>query len=309
MYLGAHIGIADGLAEAPAKGHSLGCEAIQIFSKSPQVWESTPIPEASARAFHEAVEREGLKATAIHHGYLANLASPKKPALGRSRRVFLDEVRRAELLGVDGLIFHPGAHMGDGVEAGVARIAESVNLAIEATPGFKVRLLLENAAGQGSAMGRSFGELAGILGKVEDRSRVGITLDTCHLLASGLDFRTEPTYGALVDRLETEIGTREVRAFHLNDAKEELGSHRDRHENIGAGRIGLEGFRPLVIDPRWAAVPGYLETPLGEDDYGAYERDLAALRSVQSGSAASPLVVPPPASRRRVSTKPKGGTP
>ena len=300
MYLGAHIGIADGLAEAPATGRRIGCDAIQIFSKSPQMWAGAPLSDDAARAFADAVRAQGLKATAIHHGYLANLGSPKKAGLARSRRAFQEELERAERLGVDALILHSGAHLGEGVDGGLARIAEGLNKVFEAAPHGRVRVLLENAAGQGSTLGRTFTELGQILGRVEDRSRIGVALDTCHLFGAGYDFRTEETYGRLVDQLESELGAQEVHAFHLNDSKAELGSHIDRHENIGKGTIGPEGFRWFVNDRRWAEVPGYLETPLDDDDYEAYVRDLGTLRSLLGPTPANASRARAP--RRRASS-------
>lgn len=286
MWLGAHIGIADGLAKAPQQGMEIGCESIQIFSKSPQMWAGPPIAPEAATAFRAAVSEVGLKATAVHHGYLINLASPKKLQLGRSRKALLDEIERATLVGVDGLILHPGAHMGEGPEAGLGRIIESLNWVIAKAPESRVRLLLENAAGQGTALCSTFPELRTVLDGVTDRARVGVTLDTCHLFARGFDFRTPELYGTLMDQVDSELGTAEVRAFHLNDAKAELGSHLDRHENIGKGQIGVEGFRSLVNDPRWASTPGYLETPLvTETGYGAYVEDLGTLKGLRSGAA------------------------
>ena len=287
MWLGAHVGIADGLGDAPALGRRIGCEAIQIFSKSPQMWRGPAIAPEAAERFRAAVDREGLRATAIHHGYLLNLANPKPALLAQSRKAFLDEIARAELLQVSGLILHPGAHLGDGVEAGVARIAENLNWAFEQTPEGKVPILLENAAGQGTTLGSTFEELAGILAKVHDRSRVGIAIDTCHLFASGVDFLGDTPYGAMIDHLDQAMGIREVRAFHFNDAKAPIGSHLDRHENIGKGMIGRAGFAPFLNDRRWENVPAYLETPLGEDGYGFYERDLATLRSWIEGAGAT----------------------
>jgi deoxyribonuclease IV len=288
MILGAHIGIADGLAQAPRTGRSIGCDAIQIFSKSPQMWAGPPIPAGAAEEFRAAVRSEGLRATAVHHGYLINLGSPKRPMLERSRRAFLDEIRRAELLGVDGLIFHPGAHLGSGPEAGLKAIAESLRLSLEAVPEGKVPLLLENAAGQGTALCSSFEELATVLAVVDAGPRVGVTLDTCHLFAAGTDFRTPEGYGALVDRIDRVLGRATVRAFHLNDAKAELGSHLDRHENIGRGQIGFEGFRSLVNDLRWSETPGYLETPIDDRGYERYAEDLRSLRGLLGPSPGSP---------------------
>jgi len=303
MWLGAHIGIADGLAEAVRTGRNLGCEAIQIFSKSPQMWAGPPVAPDAAVAFRAAVQAEGLRATAVHHGYLANLGSPKKATLARSRRAFLDELERAERLGADGLVFHPGAHLGSGVDAGLATLAESLRLALAKVPDGRVRILLENAAGQGTALGSNFGELRRVLDAVGSPERLGVCLDTCHLFASGVDLRTEAAYGAFVDRLRAELGTATVRAFHLNDAKAELGSHLDRHENIGRGQIGAAGFGFLVRDPLWAEVPGYLETPLDEHGYDRYAADLRTLQELRSpGGPAAPAA---PARRRetgRIST-------
>lgn len=280
MWLGAHIGIAEGLPEAVVTGHEIGCEAIQIFSKSPQMWGSAPIDPAVAQAFQEAVRREGLHSCAVHQSYLPNLASPKKALLTRSRKTFVDELRRAEQLAVPALIFHPGAHIGEGVEAGLRRIVESIDWAVGETPGLACRALLENAAGQGSTLGSTFEELAWVLDHVGDRKRVGVAIDTCHLFASGVDFRTDEQYAAMIAHLDATVGLRDVLAFHLNDSKGPLGSKVDRHENIGKGGLGLDGFRGLVNDARWASTPGYLETPLGSDGYAAYQQDLRTLRSL-----------------------------
>lgn len=282
MILGAHVGIAHGLPEAVRDLKSIGGDALQIFSKSPQMWDGPPIAAEAAASFRAAVRDEQVRATAIHHGYLANLASPKPETLRRSRRAFLDEVSRAELLGVDGLIFHPGAHVGSGVEAGLKTMVESLRESLAASPRGTVRLLLENAAGQGTTLGSSFEELATVLSRVDAPDRLGVTLDTCHLFAAGWDFRTAEGYGTLLDRIRDTVGVATIRAFHLNDAKAELGSHLDRHENIGKGAIGLDGFRRLVTDPRWESTPGYLETPLDDDGYGRYAQDLSTLRSLSA---------------------------
>jgi deoxyribonuclease-4 len=288
VWLGAHIGIADGLADAPRTGRRIGCDAIQIFSKSPQMWAGPPIAPEAADGFRHAVQEVGLKSTAVHHGYLVNLASPKKAMLARSRKTFLDELQRAETLGVDHLIFHPGAHLASGREEGIRVLVASLNAAFAATAGARVRVLLENSAGQGTSIGGTFVDLAEVLGRLDDRARAGVAIDTCHLFASGVDFRTPELYGAAIDRLDRELGVASVCAFHLNDAKADLGSHLDRHENIGRGLIGVEGFRPFVNDPRWSSVPGYLETPLTEDDYAAYETDLATLRGLIPDAPAAP---------------------
>lgn len=293
MWLGAHLGIAGGLADAVHEGRKIGCDALQIFSKSPQMWAGPAIAPAAAQEFREAVRGEGIRATAVHHGYLANLGSPKALVLRRSRAAFADEMARAELLGVDALIFHPGAHLKSGVEQGLQTIAASLRLALEARPEGKVRILLENAAGQGTTLGSKFEELASVLAQVNRPDRLGVTLDTCHLFAAGYDFRDATSYGVLMDELERVLGRGTVRAFHLNDAKAPLGGHLDRHENIGKGEIGLEGFRNIVTDPRWAETPGYLETPLDDRGYSRYAEDLRTLRSLLPTSAATPTLTKP----------------
>jgi deoxyribonuclease IV len=304
MWLGAHIGIADGLPQAVVTGRAIGCEAIQIFSKSPQMWGSAPIDPENARAFREAVRDVGLRTCAVHQSYLPNLASPKKALLTRSRKAFVDELRRAEQLAVPALIFHPGAHIGEGADSGLRKIVESLDWAIGETPDIKCQALLENAAGQGSALGSTFEELAWVLDHVSDRRRVGVAVDTCHLFASGVDFRTDEQYAEMTAHLDRTVGLRDVLAFHLNDSKGPLGCKLDRHENIGKGALGLEGFRRIVNDDRWVSTPGYLETPIGDDGYAVYEQELRTLRSLLSVAHDVP-----PESRRGARRRPSAAAP
>ena len=290
MFLGAHLGIAGGFAEAVTESGRLGAECLQIFSKSPQMWNGPPVSPEAAERFRAAVRASSLRATAVHHGYLLNLASPKPEMLERSRAAFLDEIARADLLGVDALIFHPGAHLSAGSAAGLTTLCQSLEKALEATPSSPTRLLLENAAGQGTTLCASLEELAEVLHRVPGAGRLGVTLDTCHLFAQGFDLRTEEGYGALIDRIRSTVGPANIRAFHLNDAKAVLGSHRDRHENIGHGEIGVEGFRRIVGDRLWATVPGYLETPLDDRGYARYAEDLGTLRGPRSSRVRRPPV-------------------
>jgi deoxyribonuclease IV len=288
MLLGAHLGIAGGFAEAIAEAGRLGAECVQIFSKSPQMWNGPPVSAEAAERFRAAVRGSAVRATAVHHGYLLNLASPKPEMLERSRAAFLDEIARADLLGADALIFHPGAHLGAGAAAGIATLCESLDAAVAATPRSTTRLLLENAAGQGTTLCASMQELAEVLGRVRGAKRLGVTLDTCHLFAAGFDLRSEEGYGSLLDTIRSTIGEENVRAFHLNDAKAGLGSHLDRHENIGHGELGEAGFARLVADPRWSEVPGFLETPLDDDGYARYAADLATLRRLRDPGPTPP---------------------
>ena len=280
MWLGAHIATAEGLAEAPRTGRSIGCDAIQIFSKSPHSWKGPPLLPERAEEFRAAAKESRLHAVAVHHNYLTNLGSPKDPMYHQSKEAFLDDLRRCDLLGADHLIFHTGAHLGSGAAASLRRVVDALNWATAELPDSTTHILLENAAGQGTTLGSNFEELAQVLDGVEAKSRVGIAIDTCHLFASGQDFRTAETYAAVKDRIKRTVGLRKVQAFHLNDSKADLGMHLDRHENIGRGKLGIEGFRPWLNDPTWAKVPGYLETPWTDDDYSAYVTDLRTLRAL-----------------------------
>lgn len=300
MRLGAHVSTAGGISKAPETGRSIGCEAIQIFSKSPHSWTAPPLDPTEAELFRSEVLRTGLAAVSVHHNYLTNLASPKDSNYAASRASFLDDLERSEQLGAQHLIFHPGAHIGSGPQQGIQRIAEALTWALGQAPDRKVRILLENAAGQGTTMGSTFEELAEILDRVPDQGRVGLALDTCHLFASGMDFRTDEGYGAVIDRLNATVGTARVQAFHLNDSRAGLGGHLDRHANIGRGEIGLAGFRPWLTDRRWASVPGYLETPLADAHYTIYTEELTVLRTVAGSTAPAARVRRPrvTASRR-----------
>lgn len=302
MRLGAHLGVSGGLGKVPALGKRIGCEAIQIFAKSPHMWAGAPLDESAAAAFRDGVRSEGIRATAVHHGYLLNLANPKPASRAISQKAFIDELQRAEKLGAQALIFHPGAHLGSGVEAGLTELVKGLDAAFEATEGFQVRALLENSAGQGSTMCSTFPELAEVLRRLRTPKRAGVALDTCHLFAAGHDFRTEAGYATLMEGIESSFGVPAVQAFHLNDAKADLGSHRDRHENIGKGFLGTDGFSRLVRDPKWADRPGYLETPLLDEEYATYAADLATLRGLLDPP---PKAAPRPRKGKRGASTPK----
>lgn len=296
MYLGAHMSIAGSIALAPERGESVGCEAIQIFSRSPRMLRNTkPLAVEETAAFRANLVAHGIARAVIHANYLINLASPKKPMLKLSRAAFVDELNRAQELGVHDVIFHPGAHMGKGEAYGTRTIAESLDWCLENAEAPDVFAVLENTAGGGSTVGSTFDQIAEVIRASSHPDRLGACMDTCHAFAAGYDFRTPEGYAALVRTLEDTVGLPRVRAFHLNDSKGDLGSHADRHENIGKGKIGLEGFRFLVNEPRFAQLPGCLEYP--GDDAG-YRRNLKTLRSLIAG------YVPPKKARRRNSTVP-----
>ncbi len=291
MLLGAHMSIAGGVALAPERGEADGCEAIQIFSRSPRMLRNTkPLTLEELAAFRENLAAHHIARVVIHANYLINLASPKKSMLKVSRAAFLDELNRAQQLGVRDVIFHPGAHMGKGEAAGLRAIAESLDWCLAHADAPDVFAVLENTAGAGSVLGYRFEQIAEVMKASSYADRLGLCVDTCHTFAAGYDFRTQEGYDGLVRTIDSTVGLTRIRAFHLNDSKGELGSHQDRHENIGKGTIGLEGFRPLVNDARFRELPGCLEYP--GDDAG-YRRNLKALRSLIEGYA------PPKRARRR----------
>jgi deoxyribonuclease-4 len=240
-------------------------------------WTARALSAKEIAEFRRGLLDYRIKMVVAHDSYLINLGSPNGEILKKSLGAFADEVERCEQLGIPYLVFHPGSHVGSGETAGLKRIAKSINEVLKRKKGYVTQVLLETTAGQGSNLGYRFEQLAEILAWVKDQRRVGICVDTCHIFAAGYDLRTGPAYEASIQELDEKIGLKRVRAFHLNDSKKGLGSRVDRHENIGKGELGLEPFRLLLNDLRFAAIPMLLETPGGDD---AYRRDLKTLRSL-----------------------------
>lgn len=284
LLVGAHMSIAGGLHRAFERGRQIGCRAVQIFTKSARGWKAAPLDEEDVRLFRSELAKGMEAVTAAHASYLINLGAPEGEVARRSLAGLIDELERCEALGVPYLVLHPGAHMGAGEEAGLGRVAEKLDQAHRACAGFRVRILLENAAGQGSCLGHRFEHLAAILARVEDASRLGVCLDTCHAFAAGYDLRTPAGYEAMMDELVRNVGLARLRVVHVNDAKKGLGSRVDRHEHIGKGEIGLTAFGCLVRDQRLREIPKILETPKGPDMKEDVE-NLAVLR----GLAAEPV--------------------
>ncbi len=279
LKLGAHMSIAGGVDLAIPRGQSVGCEVIQIFTKSSNQWAARALADDEVQRFRAAQKDGAPKVVAGHTSYLINLGSPDETLHRRSLDAFVVEMQRAERLGLRHLIFHPGAHTGSGEEAGLLRIAQALDEAQARTPGFKLVVLLENAAGQGSTLGGKFEHLAEILSRVSDSKRLGVCLDTCHAHAAGYDLRTHEGYEAVMESLDRTVGLPRVRAFHLNDCLKGVGSKLDRHWHIGKGMLGLEPFRLLMNDSRFDGLPGFLETP--KDEECAEDRiNLAVLRSL-----------------------------
>jgi len=264
-YLGAHMSISGGLYKAIQRIQKVGGRALQIFSKNQRQWHSPSLTEESIQAFKEEWQQWGGYPVAAHTSYLINLAAKNKNVLKKSIHAFADELRRAALLGIPFLITHPGSHGGDGVEVGLRRFVRHLDQAIELSGKRGVIVLLETTAGQGTNLGASFEELAFILEESKFQEMLGICVDTAHIFAAGYDLRTPGAYAQTFDLLERNIGLERIHFFHLNDSKTGLGSRKDRHEHIGEGRIGLEGFKLLLNDPRFREHPMVLETPKDKD--------------------------------------------
>ena len=278
LLAGAHMSIAGGMHKAFERGRSVRCRTIQIFLKSSNQWKARTLTDDDRMLFREAREKSGISPVLAHDSYLINLASPDPDLHRKSLDAFVEEMRRANDLGVPCLILHPGAHLGAGVQAGINRVARALNRAIDRV-GPPVRLLLETTAGQGSSLGSRFEELAAILERMRKPERAGVCLDTCHIFAAGYDIRSREGYEKTLREFDRLIGVGRIQAIHVNDSLKDLGSRVDRHSHIGKGRIGLEAFRCLVNDPRFVDVPKILETPKGED-MREDRRNLAKLRAL-----------------------------
>ena len=279
MRLGAHESISGGLHRAFDRAQSAGCDAVQIFVKSNRSWAVKPLLEEDISQFKAKAEETGIHPVVGHASYLLNLASPKEPLWIKSRDTLITELERCEALDVGWLVFHPGSHVGSGEEAGLARVAQALGEVHAATAGFRARILLETTAGQGTNLGYCFEHLAWLMEHAPEGERLGVCLDTCHVFAAGYELRTPEGYAETMEAFDQVIGLGRLHAIHLNDSKGELGSRKDRHDHIGKGCIGLEGFRNLLNDPRLAGLPGLLETPKGEDLQEDQE-NLAVLRSL-----------------------------
>lgn len=275
-YIGAHVSASGGVEFAPINAHEIGANAFALFTKNQRQWVSKPLTEESIQLFKENCEKYNFQADYIlpHDSYLINLGHPEEEGLAKSRAAFLDEMQRCEQLGLKLLNFHPGSSLSKiAIEDCLALIAESINITLEKTKG--VTAVIENTAGQGSNLGSEFWQLKYIIDRVEDKSRVGICLDTCHTYTAGYDIVND--YDKVFDEFEKEVGFKYLRGMHLNDSKKELGSHVDRHDNIGKGLIGSAFFEKLMKDSRFDNMPLILETP----DESKWAEEILWLRSVE----------------------------
>ena len=258
-YIGAHVSASGGVENAPVNAHEIGANAFALFTKNQRQWVSKPLTEDSIRLFKENCKLYGFQPEYIlpHDSYLINLGHPEEEGLEKSRAAFLDEMQRCELLGLKLLNFHPGSHLNKiPVEDCLSLIAESINIALDKTKG--VTAVIENTAGQGSNLGNEFWQLRYIIDRVEDKSRIGVCLDTCHTFTAGYDLLDD--YEAVFREFDEVVGFHYLRGMHLNDSQKELGSRVDRHDSIGKGLIGFPFFEKLMRDSRFDNMPLILET-------------------------------------------------
>lgn len=260
LLLGSHMSTAGGMAKAITRGESIGCTAIQVFVKGNTRWQFPPLREDDIKAFRAGLERGNIRSVIAHAIYLVNLASDKPEFVEKSKVDLVDELTRCDVLGIPGLVLHPGAHCGTGEECGLAAIVKGLDEVFEATDDMTAQILLETTAGQGSCLGWQFSEIAHIIQNVKQPERLGVCLDTCHVFAAGYDFRTPEGYQRLWEDFDSIIGREHLKAIHINDSKQPCGSRKDRHHHIGEGEIGIEGFRLLMNDASLRSVPMVLET-------------------------------------------------
>lgn len=276
-----------GLQVALTGGKAIGCDCVQLFTASPRQWSAKPLTDEAVRVFRDAAAQTGLTPLLAHDSYLINLATPGADLLEKSRRAFLDEIERAEALGLDFVVTHMGAHTGAGEEAGIATLAGSLDWLHARTEGYRVKVALETTAGQGTCLGGVFEHFPRILARVNDAGRLRVCLDTCHVFVAGYDLRTAEGARAVWDAFEATVGMERLCCIHANDAKAGLGSHLDRHEHIGEGEIGPAGFTAFLTDPRLPdGLPVIVETPEAETEHArnvARLRELAAARGTLTG--------------------------
>jgi len=279
LILGVHQSIAGGLDQALYQARKMRCQTVQFFCSNQRQWRHLPLTASQIDAFDKAKEITRLTPLIVHGSYLINPAAADVNTLEKSICAMMDEYKRCDLLGVDYLVIHPGSHMGQGEAEGLRKISQAINQVLDQVKS-SVKLLLETTSGQGTSLGCTFEQLAAIIEGIEDSSRVGVCLDTCHVFAAGYDIREANAYQNTMKIFGKIIGIKRLRVIHVNDSKTELGSRVDRHEHIGKGRLGRQSFRNLLNDNRLRHIPFILETPKGRSPGGKdYDRlNLAALK-------------------------------
>ncbi len=276
-YIGAHVSAAGGVENAPVNAHQIGATAFALFTKNQRQWQSKPLTDENIRLFKENCRQYGYGPFQIlpHDSYLINLGHPEKEALEKSRAAFLDEMQRCGQLGLDRLNFHPGSHLNQVSEdESISIIAESINFALDKTSG--VTAVIENTAGQGTNLGYSFLQIRKMIDQVDDKSRVGVCIDTCHALAAGYDLTTREGFEEVFKEFENIIGFSYLKGMHFNDSKKEAGSRVDRHASLGKGSLGTDIFRFIMADKRFDGIPLILETP----DEKLWPEEISFLKSL-----------------------------
>lgn len=263
--LGAHMSSAGGLHQALLRAKKYGCLTVQLFTKAPSQWRGKAISATEAEQFRHTLRATGLRFPIVHDSYLINLASPDETLWRRSIEAFADEVHRAELIGADYLVMHPGAHLGAGEASGLERVVAALDEIHERFLHARVRVLLETTAGQGTTLGHRFEHLAYVLQRVRSPDRLGVCVDTCHVFAAGYRLAPHRAYLSTMRQFDKQIGLERILAFHLNDSVKPLGSRVDRHAHIGRGELGLEPFRSVINDRRFRELPMVIETPKAID--------------------------------------------
>lgn len=291
------MSIAGGLPRAVDRAEAARCEALQIFTKSAGQWRARPLPPEEVALFRRRVAETGIRPVVAHNSYLINVATSQPELRAQSIAALREELDRAEALGLDGLVMHPGSYTSGTESEGLRLIAEALAELLDERPGMKTKILLEHTAGQGTNLGHRFEHLADIIHRLGGTSRVGVCIDTCHLLAAGYDICSEEGYERTFTEFDRIVGIRRIEAFHLNDSKKPCGSRVDRHEHIGRGCLGLEPFRLLLNDPRFCGHPMLLETPKLDtpesrrrSDVDPWDaRNLRALRKLLAQPARAPV--------------------
>lgn len=279
MLLGAHLSTAGGVDKAFGRAQDLDCTTFQIFTKSNRQWKAKPLDQETIDRYHQQQAETGIRPVVCHASYLLNLGTPDDAIWNKSIEALVIELERCEALKIPYLVLHPGGHMKQGVEAGIARAVQALDRIHDRLPDYQVKITLEITAGQGTHFGRTFGEIAQLITGCRQDERLAVCFDTCHALAAGYEFRTPDSYEAMIAEFDQIVGLDRLKVFHFNDSEKDLGSHVDRHAHIGEGHIGLEPFGYFLNDPRFKDIPFLIETPVKKDPEDN-ERNLAALRSL-----------------------------
>ncbi len=277
LLLGAHVSISGSIDLSVDRALQLSCTTFQIFTRNPRGWKASKLRKNEVELFRDKRKKAGINVVVAHMPYLPNIASPNKNSWQLSLKSLIDELKRCDLLGIEYLVTHIGSHLGKGIDVGISQVAKAVDTSVEkASP--KCVLLLENMAGQKNSVGSRFEDIKRILDKISHIDKVGICLDTCHLYAAGYDVKSKEGINNTLNDFDSLIGLKNLKVVHLNDSAGDLGSRLDRHEHIGLGRIGKEGFRNFINHKFIRDLPMIIETP--EDEKGDYSMDLSILRSL-----------------------------